>query len=121
MTTKTQAASVSHTDETIKELLADRPFAVAYLKAAFGELGGPDNRATGLLALRDVAEAYGGLGMMAEQAGISREALKRGDALVSCPQIPSRCKPDRPPPSACSTQTPPVIVERNAQPTHQTP
>jgi probable addiction module antidote protein len=29
------------------------------------------------LALRDVAEAYGGLGMVAEQAGISREALYR--------------------------------------------
>ena len=33
--------------------------------------------AAGLLALRDVAEAYGGLGMVAEQAGISREALYR--------------------------------------------
>ena len=29
------------------------------------------------LALRDVAEAYGGLGMEAEQAGISRVALYR--------------------------------------------
>ncbi|MDP2368408.1 DNA-binding protein [Rhodoferax sp.] len=44
----------SHTEETIKEL-----------------------RAAGLLALRDVAEAYGGLGAVAAQAGISREALYR--------------------------------------------
>ena len=35
------------------------------------------NRAAGLLALRDVVEAYGGFGMVAAQAGISREALYR--------------------------------------------
>jgi probable addiction module antidote protein len=64
---KTLTASVSHTEETIKELRADRQFAVAYLKAALEELDDPNNRAAGLLALRDVAE----------QAGISREALYR--------------------------------------------
>jgi len=45
-----------------EELRADRQFSVAYLKAALEELDDPDNRAAGLLALRDVAEAYGGLG-----------------------------------------------------------
>ena len=70
-------ASVSNTEEIIKKLRADRQFAVAYLKAALEELDDPNNRATGLLALRDVAEAYGSLGMVAEQAGISREALYR--------------------------------------------
>lgn len=69
--------SVSHAEETIKELRADRQFAVEYLKAALEELDDPDNRAAGLLALRDVAEAYGGLGAVAAQAGISREALYR--------------------------------------------
>lgn len=68
---------MSHTDETTKELCTNRQFAVKYLKAALEELDDPDNRAAGLLALRDVAEAYGGLGMVAEQAGISREALYR--------------------------------------------
>jgi probable addiction module antidote protein len=77
MTKKASVASVSHNDETIKELRSDRQFAVEYLKAALEELDDPDNRAAGLLALRDVAEAYGGLGMVAEQAGISREALYR--------------------------------------------
>ena len=77
MTKKASTASVSHTDETIKELRADRQFAVEYVKAAREELDDPNNRAAGLLALRDVAEAYGGLGMVAEQAGISREALYR--------------------------------------------
>lgn len=37
--------SVSHTEETIKELRADRQFAVEYLKATFEELADPDNRA----------------------------------------------------------------------------
>jgi probable addiction module antidote protein len=74
---KAITASVSHTDETIKELRADRQFAVEYLKAALEELDDPNNRAAGLLALRDVAEAYGGLGVVAAQAGISREALYR--------------------------------------------
>ena len=59
---KAVVGSVSHTDETIKELRADRQFAVEYLKSALEELDDPDNRAAGLLALRDVAEAYGGLG-----------------------------------------------------------
>ena len=68
---------LSHIEETIKELRADRQFSVAYLKAALEELDDPNNRPAGLLALRDVAEAYGGLGMVAEQAGISREALYR--------------------------------------------
>ena len=70
-------ASVSHAEETIKELRVDRAFAVEYLKAALEELDDPENRAAGLLALRDVAEAYGGLGAIATQAGISREALYR--------------------------------------------
>ena len=74
---KAMAASVSHLDETIKELRADRQFAVEYLKAALEELDDPNNCAAGLLALRDVAEAYGGLGAVAAQAGISREALYR--------------------------------------------
>lgn len=42
-----------------------------------GELGTPGNRAVGLLALRNMAEAYGGLGAIAVQAGISREVLYR--------------------------------------------
>ena len=74
---KTLKASVPHAEETLKELRADRSFAVEYLKAALEELDDPDNRAAGLLALRDIAEAYGGLGSIAAHAGISREALYR--------------------------------------------
>ena len=46
-----------------------------YLKAAMESIDNPDDRAGALLALRAVAEAYGGLGSVASQAGISRESL----------------------------------------------
>lgn len=74
---KKRIASVSHHEAEIEELRADRELAAAYLKAAMEELDDPDNRAAGLLALRAIAEAYGGLGAVAAQAGISREALYR--------------------------------------------
>ena len=77
MSNRKRAASVSHVGATIAELRADRAFAVEYLKSALEELESPDNRAVGLLALRDVAEAYGGLATVAQAAGITREALYR--------------------------------------------
>ena len=70
-------ASVSHNAREIAELAADRELAVEYLKAAMESLDNPDDRAAGLLALRAVAEAYGGLGNVAQTAGISRESLYR--------------------------------------------
>ena len=74
---KKVAAAVSHRDREVAELRADRDLAVEYLKAAMESLDDPDNRAAGLLALRTVAEAYGGLGAVATEAGISRESLYR--------------------------------------------
>jgi probable addiction module antidote protein len=68
---------VSHHEREVAELGADRELAVEYLKAAMEALDNPDERAGGLLALRTVAEAYGGLGMVAAEAGISRESLYR--------------------------------------------
>ena len=68
---------VSHHDAEVAELRADRELAVEYLKAAMESLDNPDDRAAGLLALRTVAEAYGGLGAVATEAGISRESLYR--------------------------------------------
>lgn len=70
-------AAVSHHDREVAELRADRELAVEYLKAAMESLDDPDDRAAGLLALRTVAEAYGGLGAVAAEAGISRESLYR--------------------------------------------
>jgi probable addiction module antidote protein len=68
---------VSHHEREVAELRADRELAVQYLKAAMESLDDPDERAGGLLALRTVAEAYGGLGAVAAEAGISRESLYR--------------------------------------------
>ncbi len=68
-------ASISHEEETIRELRANHEFAVEYLKAALGELDDPRYRAVGLLALRDLAEAYGGLGAIAKEAGVDLETL----------------------------------------------
>jgi len=70
-------ASVSHHDAEVAELRADRELATQYLKAAMESLDDPNDRAAALLALRTVAEAYGGLGAVAEEAGISRESLYR--------------------------------------------
>ena len=72
---KRRVGAVSHHDREVAELRADRELAIEYLKAAMQSIDDPDNRAGGLLALRTVAEAYGGLGSVAIQAGISRESL----------------------------------------------
>jgi putative addiction module killer protein/probable addiction module antidote protein len=67
----------SYNDWEVQELRKDREFALAYLQVAMESLNNPEERAGGLLALRAVAEAYGGLGVVAAQAGISRESLYR--------------------------------------------
>lgn len=67
----------SHQEWEIETLQHDRALAIEYLKAALECLDNPDERGGGLLALRAVAEAYGGLGAVAAQAGISRESLYR--------------------------------------------
>jgi probable addiction module antidote protein len=68
---------VSHHEREVEELREDRNFAVAYLQVAMESLDNPEERAGGLIALRAVAEAYGGLGAVAAAAGISRESLYR--------------------------------------------
>ena len=70
-------ASVSHHDLEVEELRADRELAVEYLKVAMESLDDPEDRAAGLLALRAIAEAYGGMASVAAEAGISRESLYR--------------------------------------------
>ena len=70
-------AAVSHHDREIEELREDRELAIEYLRTAMASLDDPDDRAAGLLALRTIAEAYGGLASIARSAGISREALYR--------------------------------------------
>jgi probable addiction module antidote protein len=75
--TRKRATLVSHHDREVAELRADRELAIEYLRVALASLDDPGDRAAGLLALRTVAEAYGGLGAVAKSAGISRESLYR--------------------------------------------
>ncbi len=67
----------SYHEWEVEELRKDREFAVEYLKAAMEALDNPEERAGGLMMLRAAAEAYGGVGAVAAQAGISRESLYR--------------------------------------------
>lgn len=68
---------ISHHEREIAELRADRELAVEYLKAAMESLDHPEGRMAGLLALRMVAEVYGGLSAVAAEAGMTRESLYR--------------------------------------------
>lgn len=79
--------AISHHEREVAELRADGELAVAYLKAAMESLDDPDDRAAGLLALRTVAEAYGGLGAVAAEAGISRESLYRALSAKGNPTL----------------------------------
>lgn len=74
---KNPKSSAPYHEWEIETLKNDRELAVEYLNAAMETLDNPEERAGGLLALRSVAEAYGGLGAVAAQAGISRESLYR--------------------------------------------
>lgn len=59
------------------EKLKDHDEAVAYLNAALEESlkGDEESQHLFLIALRNVAEAYGGIGHLAKRAGIGRESL----------------------------------------------
>ena len=61
----------------IETLQGDRELAIECLKIALESLDNPEERDGSLLSLRALAEAYGGLGAVAAQAGISRESLYR--------------------------------------------
>lgn len=80
-------AGTSHHDLEVEELRADREQAIAYLKVAMESLDDPEDRAAGLLALRAIAEAYGGLGKIAQEAGISRESLYRALSPTGNPTL----------------------------------
>ena len=67
-------ASVSHDEMMIKKLRKSRAFAAEYLKAAIEDT---DEPRVLLIALRQVAEARGGIARVAKAAGIERESLYR--------------------------------------------
>lgn len=77
MSNRKHIASVSHSEATIAELRTQRDFAAEYLKCALEEMDNPGQSSVGLLALRDVAEAYGGLALLSQEVGVTVEALDR--------------------------------------------
>jgi probable addiction module antidote protein len=74
---KSHKNSMSYNEWEIKTLQNDRELAIEVLKIALESLDNPEECGGGLLSLRAVAEAYGGLGAVAAEAGISRESLYR--------------------------------------------
>src|SRR5687767_6596051 len=66
--------AISHHDAMIKELREDPEFAAEYLKAAIEDTDEPEVL---LAALRQIAEARGGIAKVAKAAGIERESLYR--------------------------------------------
>jgi probable addiction module antidote protein len=71
--------------EDLIEALKDPREAAAYLNAAMEE----DDRAVFLLALRNVAEAHGGMTSVAEKARLNRENLYRMLSEKGNPEIKS--------------------------------
>jgi len=66
--------SISHNEATIRELRDDPEFATEYLRAALEDEEEPQVL---LIALRQIAEARGGIAQVAKAAGIERESLYR--------------------------------------------
>ncbi len=67
-------ASISHDEVMRKRLRKDRAFAAEYLKAAIEDTEEPRVL---LIALRQIAEARGGIAKVAKAAGMQRESLYR--------------------------------------------
>mgnify|MGYP002737804045 CR=1 FL=1 len=70
-------ASTSYDEWEIEQLRRDPELARAYLQEAVRALDDSEDQGAALLALRNLAQANGGLGPVAQRAGISREALYR--------------------------------------------
>ncbi len=66
--------SVSHDEVMVKRLRKNPAFAAEYLKAALEDAEEPRVL---LVALRQLAEAWGGMAKVAKAAGIERESLYR--------------------------------------------
>lgn len=66
--------SITNDEAVIQQLRDDPEFAAEYLKAAMEDIDEPKVL---LLALRQIAEARGGMARVARQAGVERESLYR--------------------------------------------
>ncbi|HZK81255.1 MAG TPA: addiction module antidote protein [Humisphaera sp.] len=76
--------SVSHDEMMIKRLRKDPELCVEYLKAAIEDTEEPKVL---LIALRQIAEARGGIAKVAKAAGITRESLYRALSARGNPRL----------------------------------
>lgn len=77
-------ASISHDKAIVQELRDDPQFASEYLRAALED---SDEPKVLLVALRQLAEANGGLAKIAKAAGIERESLYRALSPKGNPRL----------------------------------
>lgn len=85
MSTKTSLkASASHDEVMIRHLRASATFAAEYLQAALEDFDEPKVL---LIALRQIAEARGGLAKVAKAAGIERESLYQALSTRGNPRL----------------------------------
>jgi probable addiction module antidote protein len=75
---------ISHEKAIVKELADDPEFAAEYLKAALEDTDEPKVL---LIALRQLAEAKGGMAKVAKAAGIERESLYRALSTRGNPRL----------------------------------
>lgn len=80
--------SVSHHEVIVKKLRKSPAFAVEYLKAAMDDTKEPQVL---LIALRQIAEARGGIAKVAKAAGIERESLYRALSPRGNPRLSTLC------------------------------
>ena len=79
------ASTASHRQKVIERLRARPKLAAAYMQAA-SEAG---DQAALLLALRTVAEARGGMSMIAAKTGLKRESVSRALSATGNPRLSS--------------------------------
>ena len=77
----------SHDESVIEMLRSDPEFAREYLNAAFEALNEDGGDAGLLVALRHMVEANGGMAVVSEKAGLSRESLYRALSLKGNPTL----------------------------------
>src|SRR5205823_12491469 len=76
--------AISHDRALVRELREDPQFAAEYLKAVMEDAQEPKVL---LLALRQVAEARGGIAKVAKAAGVERESLYRALSKSGNPRL----------------------------------
>jgi probable addiction module antidote protein len=82
--TMKRKASITNEQAVIQELRDDPDFAAEYLKAAMEDSEEPEVL---LIALRQIAEARGGVAKVAKKAGIERESLYRALSARGNPRL----------------------------------